>query len=634
MDARLLKEKALHYFQKAKFAKAAEVWAQVCAVDPRDNQSRLRLGDALSKAGQLDKAFEAYRAAAEGFVRAGFLPQATAAAKLALGLKPAAVDVQTLLSDLYAERFGRAQSSGSGVVSSPEFPVAPPFESSPSRGPSTSLPGQPLFVSSRSSAARLMPAKAPVSASSVQRGGDAVAPARPEVAHEVALEDSVVVELGEERGSSLADEVLASARPPPRPQRPLAPPPQPPPPPLDDTGAGFVAPKPARRPPFRLVRPVESVGPAPRGTETGSDAVWAPPPVPPRSPAPSPRPSAEAPEAVDIELSSPMVQRPSGEVELAEAPNPDATRLGNAVVMEELRRRSALQDSTVVAVNPLLVPAPTTPDSTAPGVEGDEAELRRGEYPRIPLFDGLSSEAFLALVRGCPLREYSIHEVVLEQGRPGSSFFVILAGRVRVFREEGGGRRELAILEEGGFFGEMALLTGAPRSAWVVAEVDGTKLLEISSKVVRDLSVRYPSVAEGLASLARKRILSNVMATEPIFAGLKRNERLALADRFQVREAGPGEVLLTEGARPSGLTVVVSGQLRRAGKERAPKLYGTGTLLGDLDSLQGVVAETVEVHRPGLLLTLAQDEVARLLGHPSLVGKGAALLEAARRRLG
>jgi CRP-like cAMP-binding protein len=180
----------------------------------------------------------------------------------------------------------------------------------------------------------------------------------------------------------------------------------------------------------------------------------------------------------------------------------------------------------------------------------------------------------------------------------------------------------------------MALLTGAPRSAWVVAEVDDTKLLEIPAPTVRRLSMQYPSVAEGMASFARRRILSNVMASEPLFAGLKRNERQALADRFEAREAESGEVLMSRGAAPAGLVVPVSGQLLRAGRDGTPRHYGPGTLVGDLDTLEGVVMETVEVQRRGLILSLGPDEVGRLLTHPSLAGKQSALIEAARRRLG
>jgi CRP-like cAMP-binding protein len=607
MDARLLKEKALQFFQKGKFAKAGEVWAQVCQADPKDNQSRLRLGDALAKAGQVENAFEAYRAAAEGFAKAGFLPQATAAAKLALGIKPHALDVQALVAGFHAERFGRPPTPASGVAS--DMPP-PAFESSPSRGrvsaPLAKPPGPPVFGSSPSSLRSLPPPPPwPVASEPGEGVAGDMAEFEPYIDQALGLAQA---------GAPPMDEMV------------------PPPPPADVTGASI--PRPVRRPPFRLMRPpaIDPVEPL-LEAELVAEAVVAPALVPPPPPAPS-APFLPAVDEEEVMPSAPVME----EIHLGGRSNPEATMLGNVAVMEQLRLRSSEQDSTVVAMNPL---ASAPPPPTNPGHHRlDEAvaevseEGGRREFPRVPLFEAMSSDAFLALLKECPLRDYSIHEVVLEQGRPGDSFFVILAGRVRVFREEGSSRRELAILEDGAFFGEMALLTGAPRSAWVVAEVDDTKLLEIPAPTVRRLSMQYPSVAEGMASFARRRILSNVMASEPLFAGLKRNERQALADRFEAREAESGEVLMSRGAAPAGLVVPVSGQLLRAGRDGTPRHYGPGTLVGDLDTLEGVVMETVEVQRRGLILSLGPDEVGRLLTHPSLAGKQSALIEAARRRLG
>jgi CRP-like cAMP-binding protein len=658
MDARPLKEKALQLFQKGKFAKAAEVWVQICKADPKDNQSRLRLGDALAKAGQSEKAFEAYRTAAEGFVKAGFLPQATAAAKLALGLKPAAIDVQLLLSGVHAERFGRPSPLPSSLSSAPEGPQ-PPFESSPSRArPPTGplrVPGPPPFVSSASAAQR---ASAPVA---IEPEPEFQEP-EPEFEFGSGFAEGPTVEPVSELEGYI-DEALGLAASPPSAE------------PLVGETTGSSIPRPVRKPPFRFIRSPEGLGAVaqePSGPQP--QVLMPPPPPPPSSPEPAPGEAVEpgvpisfelpvdaepleaevlpaeplealSADAAPLMMDPPQVAEPfAPSLELERAPNPDATMLGNVALMEQLRRASAVQDMTVVAMNPLALGPPPATGVAHPQFDPqlDEAMASPAvvagagheTFPRVPLFDGLGPEAFLALVKECPLREYSIHEVVLEQGRPGDSFFVILAGRVRVFREEGSARRELAILEAGAFFGELALLTGAPRSAWVVAEVEDTRLLEVSAGVVRRLSVEHPSVAEGLASLARKRILSNVMMSEPLFAGLKRNERLALAELFEAREAASGEVLLAQGATPPGLLVVVSGQLRRATRDGTTRLYPSGTLVGDLETLQGVVTETVAVHRPGLILTLPAEEVSRLLAHPTLAGKQATLLEAARRRLG
>ncbi|RYZ35652.1 MAG: hypothetical protein EOO71_34660, partial [Myxococcaceae bacterium] len=104
MELRALKDKATEAFTKGRFFKAAELYEDYCRADPKDHQSRLRMGDAWSKAGQKDRAVTAYQSAAEGFAKEGFLPRAIAASKLILELDPAHQGVQQMLADLYARR--------------------------------------------------------------------------------------------------------------------------------------------------------------------------------------------------------------------------------------------------------------------------------------------------------------------------------------------------------------------------------------------------------------------------------------------------------------------------------------------------------------------------------------------------
>ena len=76
------------------------------------------------------------------------------------------------------------------------------------------------------------------------------------------------------------------------------------------------------------------------------------------------------------------------------------------------------------------------------------------------------------------LRRVGEGEVVLREGDGGTSFYVVASGRLAVSkRDERGEAVVLAQLGEGDFFGEMALLSGAPRAATVVAE-EPCELLE------------------------------------------------------------------------------------------------------------------------------------------------------------
>lgn len=88
----------------------------------------------------------------------------------------------------------------------------------------------------------------------------------------------------------------------------------------------------------------------------------------------------------------------------------------------------------------------------------------------IPLFDGLSRSELSSVASVLHRREYEPTEIVFQQGYPGVGMYVIREGRVQIVYEPTGD--VLAELEDGDFFGELALLNETPRSATAVAQTD------------------------------------------------------------------------------------------------------------------------------------------------------------------
>src|SRR2546422_11590004 len=66
---------------------------------------------------------------------------------------------------------------------------------------------------------------------------------------------------------------------------------------------------------------------------------------------------------------------------------------------------------------------------------------------------------------------------IFHQGDPGHEMFVIAEGRVRLTLGNGGLEKELTVLGPGEFFGELSLLSDAPRSATATAVEDSTLLV-------------------------------------------------------------------------------------------------------------------------------------------------------------
>lgn len=136
--------------------------------------------------------------------------------------------------------------------------------------------------------------------------------------------------------------------------------------------------------------------------------------------------------------------------------------------------------------------------------EREEAPLRLSDTtPRIAaslahvdVLQALSDSDRLELAALCDERLYAAHEAVVRQGAPGNSMFVVSSGRVEIVLEPDG--RPLAVTEVGGFFGEMSLLTGSPRSATVRA-LEDCSIVELTSEAFRRFVLEKPAVLDEIA---------------------------------------------------------------------------------------------------------------------------------------
>jgi CRP-like cAMP-binding protein len=141
--------------------------------------------------------------------------------------------------------------------------------------------------------------------------------------------------------------------------------------------------------------------------------------------------------------------------------------------------------------------------SLAAHADGDGGALVE-RLSAVDIFAPLSVEETGMLAQAAVRHVFAPGEVVIRAGDPGSSMFVVHNGRVRVQVNENGRPRTVATLNEGDFFGEMALFTGEPRTANVVA-LEETEVLEIGFAAMKQVFDTNPNLVESLSFIMAER---------------------------------------------------------------------------------------------------------------------------------
>lgn len=136
---------------------------------------------------------------------------------------------------------------------------------------------------------------------------------------------------------------------------------------------------------------------------------------------------------------------------------------------------------------------------------------------RVPLFSHLNDAQLSILARTGFTGRFPKGRIIILQDDPGDTFYIVVSGRVKVtLLNENGKEIVLSILEEGAFFGELALLDDETRSASVIIVEDATlfmlariqfyQLIEnypsILKKVLKVICVRLRHADEKIESLA------------------------------------------------------------------------------------------------------------------------------------
>lgn len=173
---------------------------------------------------------------------------------------------------------------------------------------------------------------------------------------------------------------------------------------------------------------------------------------------------------------------------------------------EEERARSRLLQAAKVPVKPAATPAPLPPQEP-PAAPPPQP---RKEEQALRFFSAFPRQALAELLGSTSVRSYAAGDSIVQEGEYGDSLYLIVEGAVVVEGTDPRGQKvTLATLGPGDFFGEVAVLTGKPRTATVVAQGPVT-VIEITRELLNELCQKYPEVSQVLERFYQERANATV----------------------------------------------------------------------------------------------------------------------------
>ena len=158
--------------------------------------------------------------------------------------------------------------------------------------------------------------------------------------------------------------------------------------------------------------------------------------------------------------------------------------------------------------------AGSAPSKPAPSAAANSEPLFTAPPPiQSPLFEVLNDKERAALIKEMELETHDEGSVILSEGDPGDSMYVISSGEVKVYTQATGksGTVYLAKLGEGDFFGEVSVLTGKPRTATITAS-QPTELLRLDKEKLDNALAKHPGIRKVLDDFYKKRANNTVEA--------------------------------------------------------------------------------------------------------------------------
>ncbi len=130
---------------------------------------------------------------------------------------------------------------------------------------------------------------------------------------------------------------------------------------------------------------------------------------------------------------------------------------------------------------------------------------------KVPIFKDLTVEQLGHLAALSTIEEFEEGELLFREGDIGYNSYVIISGKIELLRDIGKKEKvRIAVMESGGYFGEMAIFDGDTRSA-TARTLENSIIMSYTKDNLDDVIMNYPSIALRIISGLSKRVRENVM---------------------------------------------------------------------------------------------------------------------------
>ena len=232
----------------------------------------------------------------------------------------------------------------------------------------------------------------------------------------------------------------------------------------------------------------------------------------------------------------------------------------------------------------------------------------------LDIFEPLDEDNLRDLSAQLQLKEYGENKIVLKQGDPGTSLYIVLEGRVAVIADDGQVLSEMTV---GDVFGEMSLLSGEPVTTSVHSR-EKTRLATLSSKNFKHVLSKYPVLQVFFYRMLVERSQANTLRGGTISSGMTgRLSEINPVDLFQLinssQKTGRVQLIFEDG---NAVVVFNEGELVDArykegsGKEVFFALLAKGD--GSFTYSSGITSKESELPVIGGFMGLVMEGMRRM----------------------